>query len=120
MSAQAKYYQESFEIAMAEAGLWHLVEQMSAEQRAAIGESLAGSAENEGLAIHRPSSGDRIASMEREWRQRLEDERDRTAAARLGAEKAVRSILRVGKDIPISVTDGGEVYRCDGRTTRIA
>lgn len=116
----ASYYQESFEIAMDTAGCWHLVEQMTPEQRKAVGESLAGSVENESLAVYRPSYGEHIASIEREWRQRVDDERDRTDAARAGAEKAVRSILRIAKDIPISVTDGGEVYRSDGRTTRIA
>lgn len=120
MSAAASYYQESFEIAMDEAGCWHLVEQMTVEQRASIGESLAGSVENEGLAIYRPSSGDRIASIEREWQQRLEEERDRTEAARKGAEIAMRRVLRVHRDDQISITDGGEVYRSNGRTERIA
>lgn len=119
MSAAA-YYQESFEIAMDLAGCWHLVEQMTPEQRKAIGESLAGSAENEGLAVYRPSANDRLASIEREWQQRLDDERDRTEAARVGAEKALRRVLEIHRDVQISVTDGGEVYRYDGRTERIA
>lgn len=116
----ADYYQESFEIAMDEVGCWHLVEQMTAEQRSEIGKSLAVSVENESLAIHRPSSGDRIAQIEREWQQRLEDERDRTEAARKGAETALRRVLRVHRDDPISFTDAGEVYRHGGRTERIA
>lgn len=115
----AAYYQESFEIAMDLAGCWHLVEQMTAEQRAAIGESLVGSVENEGLAVYRPPASDRINSIEREWQQRLEDERDRTEAARKGAELAVRRALGINSKTPISVTDGGEVYRSDGRMTRI-
>lgn len=118
--AQAEYYREAFEIAMDEAGCWSLVEQMTLDQRKEVGSSLAVSAENEGLAIYRPSASDRIADMECEWRQRLDEERDRTEAARVGAEKAVRNILRIGKDIPISVTNAGEVYRSDGRVTRIA
>ena len=116
----AFYYQECFELAMDAAGCWHLVEQMTQEQRKAIGESLAGSVENESLAVYRPSGSDRVAAVEREWRQRLDEERDRTEAVRAGAEKAVRTILRIHPNIPISVTDGGEVYRSDGRTTRIA
>lgn len=120
MDAQTAYYREAFEIAMDEADCWHLVEQMTAEQRDKIGASIAGSVENEGLAIYRPSSNDRIVSIEREWRQRLDDERDRTEAARSGAIKAVRSLLSLHRDTNISVTDGGEVYRHDGRTTRIA
>lgn len=119
MNAQANYYQESFEIAMDEAGLWYLVEQMTSEQRQEIGKSLATSAENEGLAIYRPSSGERIEQINREWQQRLEDERDRTNAAQKGFELAVRRILHVHRDVPISVTNGGEVYVSDGRTRRI-
>lgn len=114
------YYQEAFELAMDAAGCWHLVEQMTLEQREAVGQGIAGSVENEGLAIYRPPASDRINAIEREWQQRLDDERDRTEAARVGAEKAVRSLLRIPRDIPITVTDGGEVYRSDGRTTRIA
>lgn len=115
----AAYYQESFELAMEAVDCWHLVEQMTPGQRKAVGESLAVSVENEGLACYRPSASDRAMSIEREWRQRVDEERDRTEAARLGAEKAVRTVLRIPKDIPIGVTDGGEVYRYDGRTTRI-
>lgn len=120
MTPHARYYQEAFEIAMDEAGLWHLVEQMTSEQRQEIGQSLATSAENEGLAIYRPSSGERIEQINREWQQRLEDERDRTEAAQKGAELAVRRILQVHRDTPISITNGGEVYASDGRTRRIA
>lgn len=119
MSGQARYYREAFEIAMDEAGCWSLIEQMSEVQRKAVGESLAGSAENESLACYSPPASDRVASIEREWRQRVDEERDRTEVARKGAETAVRRALGIAKDIPISVTDGGEVYRADGRMTRI-
>ena len=50
----------------------------------------------------------------------MEEERGRTEAARKGAEIAVRRILHVHKDVPIGVTDGGEVYRYGGRTERLA
>lgn len=120
MDSHAEYYREAFEIAMDEAGCWSLVEQMTLEQRNEVGQALAGSAENESLAYYRPSASDRITAIEREWRQRLDEERDRTDAARKGAETAMRRVLRIHKNTPISVTDGGEVYRHDGRTTRIA
>lgn len=116
----AVYWQEAFEIALDEMGLYSIVELMSKEQRAEMGEALAVSHENYGLAHYSPPASDRISSIEREWRQRLEEERDRTDAARKGAEIAVRKLLRVHRDDPISVTDGGEVYRHGGRTERIA
>lgn len=118
MSAAA-YYQEAFEIAMDAAGCWPLVIKMTDEQRREVGESIATSAENESLAIYRPCSGDRVIAIEREWQQRLEEERDRTGAVRQGAEKAVRRALGIHHDVPLSITDGGEVYRSDGRMSRI-
>lgn len=114
------YWQEAFEIALDEMGLFSLVEKMTAEQRAGIGEALQVSHENYELAHYSPPASDRIAVVELEWRQRLEDERDRTEAARKGAEIAMRKVLRVHRDVPITVTDAGEVYRHDGRTERLA
>lgn len=119
MGAASTYYRESFECAMDDAGCFHLLKQMTDGQLKAIGESLARSAENESLAIYRPSSSDIIADTERRWRRLLDEERGRTEALRAGAEKALRTALRLSNSIPISVTDGGEVYRSDGRTTRI-
>jgi len=51
-----EYYQESFEIAMDEAGCGHLLAQMTPEQRAEIGGAIAGSVECEGMAFYRPES----------------------------------------------------------------
>jgi len=50
------YYQECFETAMSDMGLWHLVEQMTAEQRANIGDAIAGAVENVGLAFYTPEN----------------------------------------------------------------
>lgn len=50
------YYQECFECAMSDEGLWHLVEQMTAEQRANIGGAIAGAVENVGMAFHTPEN----------------------------------------------------------------
>lgn len=114
------YWQESVEIAFDEIGKWDLIESLTDDERKQIGEALAGSYENYGLAHYTPPASDRFAAMEREWQQRVEDERDRTEAARRGAEKAVRRALRLMPSTNISVTDDGEVYRYDGRVERIA
>lgn len=50
------YYQECFETAMAEEGLWRMVKQMTLEQRRNIGGAIAGCVENEGTAFYRPES----------------------------------------------------------------
>lgn len=50
------YYQECFETAMGDEGLWHLVEQMTKEQRANIGGAIAGAVENVGLAFYCPEN----------------------------------------------------------------
>jgi len=116
----AAYWEESVALAFDAIGQYEVYAALTREQQKQIGESLAGSYENHGLSHYTPSGSDRLASMEREWRQRLEEERDRTEAARRGAEKAVRSVLGLHRDANISVTDGGEVYRHGGRTERLA
>lgn len=73
---RADYWQESFETAMAEEGLWHLVEQMTPEQRANIGGALCVSAECQSMAFHAPenplrSECDRLKRKLR-WEQELE------------------------------------------------
>lgn len=50
------YYQECFETAMSDEGLWNLVEMMSDKQRANIGGAIAGAVENENMAFYRPES----------------------------------------------------------------
>jgi len=118
--AYAEYYREAVELAFDGCGLWDAIKDIPAATMLEIGAAIAESVENQSLAIYSPPASDRLASLEREWRQRVEDERDRTEAARKGAETAVRNILRIHRDVPLSVTDGGEVYRSDGRMERVA
>lgn len=113
------YYQEAFEIAMEEAGCWNLVEQMTAEQRAEIGEGIAGSVECEGMAFYTPPASDRISEIEREKDaryRRLETEFERY---RETAEGHVKRILRVHRDDPVTIQSDG-IYRHGGRTEQIA
>ena len=69
------YYQECFETAMSDEGLWHLVEQMTAEQRANIGGAIAGAVENVGLAFYQPENPmiERNRTLERKlkWEREL-------------------------------------------------
>ena len=54
--SKASYYQEAFECAMDAAGCYHLIEQMTPEQRAEVGDGIAGSVECEGMAFYRPEN----------------------------------------------------------------
>lgn len=54
--SHADYYQECFEVAFDEQGLWHLVEQMTAEQRAAVGKALADAVATSSMAFHVPEN----------------------------------------------------------------
>lgn len=69
------YYQECFETAMADEGLWHLVEQMTPEQRANIGGAIAGAVENVGMAFYQPENPmiERNRTLERKlkWEREL-------------------------------------------------
>lgn len=70
------YYQDCFETAMADEGLWHLVEQMTAEQRASIGSAIAGAVENQSLAFHVPenplAAENRRIERKLKWQRELE------------------------------------------------
>ncbi|ARK07460.1 hypothetical protein LAV_00060 [Sphingobium phage Lacusarx] len=120
MNGKADYYQECFEISMEEAGCWHLVEQMTKEQRQEVGEGIAGGVENEGMAFYTPPSSDRYNQIERDWKakyDRLQAEFDRY---RETSGKTLGRILRQHSDTHVFMDDDGSVYRSGGRTTQIA
>lgn len=113
------YYQEAFELAMENAGCWHLVERMTPEQRREVGDGIAGSVECEGMAFYSPPPSDRISVIEREWEakyNRLDADFERY---RGNAETHMRRILRVHRDDSVSIQSDG-VYRHGGRTEQIA
>lgn len=118
MSAET-YWQESFEIALDSLNLFHLVEQMTPEQRAQIGESLANSAEHQSMACYTPSPSDRVSSIEREWQQKYDRLEAEFNAFRGNADEALRKALRQPRDAIIGIGAYGEVTRYDGRTTVI-
>lgn len=115
----AAYWQEAFEVALDEMGLFHLVEAMTKEQRAEIGEALNGSHECYGMAHYSPPASDRMAVIESEWKAKLKAAEDEAERYREGAEKAIRRALRQWDDTPVSITPDGEVYRHGGRTEQI-
>lgn len=116
---KAEYYQESFECAMDEAGCYHLVEQMTPEQRKSVGDGIAGSVECESMAFYSPPPSDRLNAIESEWRNKYRELEAEYEGYRNSAEKHMKRILRVHRDDPVSIHSDG-VYRHGGRTEQIA
>jgi hypothetical protein len=116
----AEYYEEAFSIAMEEIGCWHLVEQMTKEQRQQVGASLATSVEMSSQAFYTPPSSDRYNEIEREWKakyKRLQDEYERYVDT---SGKTLGRILRQYSDTHVFMDDDGNVFRSGGRTEQIA
>ena len=117
--SRAEYYEEAFCIAMEEAGCWNLVEQMTAEQRAEVGASIAGSVENSDQAFYTPPSTDRTSAIEREKESKYSALEAEYQRYRDNAEGHLKRILRVHRDDSVSINSDG-IYRHGGRTDRIA
>ena len=115
----AAYWQEAFEVALDEMGLFHLVEKMTPDQRAEIGDALNGSHECYGMAHYSPPPSDRINEIEREYKAKLKAAEADAERYREGAEKAIKKALRQYSDTQVSITPDGEVYRHGGRTEQI-
>lgn len=115
-----EYWQEAFEIALDEMGLFSVVEAMTKEQRAEIGKALQVSHEHYGMAHYSPPASDRMNSIEREWKAKYVRLGVEFEAYRNASEKAVKRILRVHRDDPVSIDNHGDVYRHGGRTEQIA
>lgn len=120
MNGREGYYEEAFLLAMEEVGCWHLVEQMTREQREQVGASIAISAEHEGQAFYTPPDSDRYHQIDREWKakfDRLQAEFDRY---RETSGKTLGRVLGQHYDTHVFMDDDGDVYRSGGRTERIA
>lgn len=83
---------------------------------AALAESVAVGHENYGMAFYSPPASDRISVMEREWQAKIEAVQREYDEYRGNAESAVRRALRQHDDALVTIGDGGEVLRHDGRT----
>lgn len=115
----AEYWQEAVEIALDEMGLYHIVETMTAEQRAEIGQALAVSHECYGMAFYSPPPSDRLNQIDRENKAKLDALQDEFDRYRANAETAVRKALRQYSDTSVSIGEYGEVFRHGGRTEQI-
>lgn len=111
-----EYWQEAFEIALDEMGLFSLVESMTEDQRKEMGEALAGSHENYGMAFYSPPPSDRYNQIERDWKAKYDRLQKEFDAYRGDAETAVKKALRQYSDAQVSIGKHGEVLRHGGRT----
>ena len=114
-----EYWQEAFECALDGEGLYHLVEQMTTEQRQSVGKSLRISQECMSQAFYTPPPSDRINAIESAWRGKLAALQREFDDYRENAETAVRKALRQPQDASLTIGEYGEVLRHDGRTTVI-
>lgn len=118
--SRTDYWEEALEYAFDGCGLHDvLMSNTAPEQRKSIAESLEISAENQGQAFYTPSSGDRHAQIEREWRARYEQLQKEFERYQSGAESAMSTALRLHRDTGVTITSRGEVFLNDGRTTQV-
>ncbi|MHC1549429.1 hypothetical protein [Phyllobacterium sp. K27] len=117
MSYEPKdYWKEAFEVALDEMGLFHIVEAMTSEQRAELGDALATSHECYGMAFYSPPPSDRLNEIEREWKAKFDRLQKEFEAYQGDAETAVKKALRQYSDAQVSIGKHGEVLRHGGRT----
>lgn len=115
MTYEAKdYWAECLACAADEIGL-----SFTADQLAHMADAIAGGHENYGMAFYSPPASDRVASIEREWKERNDRLQADFDKYRDNAETAVKIALRQYSDANISIGEYGEVRRHDGRSDRI-
>jgi len=117
---KADYYEEAFMIAMEEAGCFHLVDQMTQQQRKDVGAGIAGSVKHEGQAFYTPPASDRYSQIEREWKAKYDSLKAEYDRYQETAGKTLGRVLRQHRDDHVFMTDDGEVFRSGGRTEQIA
>jgi len=114
MSAETDYWEECVAIGAEECGL-----ELTIDQLKYVAESVVGGHDNYGLAFYSPPDSERISQINKEWQDQykaLEKEFDKYRA---NAETAVKKALNQYDTALVSIGDHGEVFRSDGRTTRI-
>ena len=116
----AEYWQEAVEIALEEMGQYHIVEGLTADQRAELGVALAVSHECYGMAFYSPPSSDRINEIERGYKAKIARLEAEAESYRETVSKTVGRLLNQNSDARISINDDGEVYRHGGRDEQIA
>lgn len=92
---------------------------MTPEQLACLAEAAEGAHDNYGMSFYTPPSTDRIAEIEREFKQKLNAKELEFRQYQHNAETAIKQALRQHPDESVSIREYGEVERHGGRTERI-
>lgn len=92
---------------------------LTSEQLEYLAEAASGGHEHYGMAFYSPPATERYDDIEREWKKKYKALESEFERYRENAEKAVGQALGQYRDANVSIGDHGEVFRHDGRTTRI-
>jgi hypothetical protein len=114
MSAQMDYWTECIAIAAEECALT-----LTDEQLNYLASAAESGHEHYGMAFYSPPDSDRIADIEREWKNKLKAQQEEFERYVTNAELAVKMALRVHQDDPVTIGEHGEVLRHGGRTVQI-
>lgn len=111
---ETDYWKECISTGAEECGL-----ELTDEQLECLAGSAQGGHEHYGMAFYSPPWSERMDDIEGEWRKKYSELQAEFDRYRGNAEKAVGRALRQYADANISIGDHGEVFRHDGRSTRI-
>ncbi len=89
------------------------------EQLKGLAEAVAMGHENYGMAFYSPPPSDRIASVEREWKEKYARLQKDLEQYQDNAETAIKQALRQHPDARVTIGEYGEVRKHDGRSDRI-
>lgn len=108
------YWKEGLANSLEEVGV-----KLTDEQLTRVAKDIEGAHENYGMAFYSPPAGDRIAEVEREWKEKCAKlERD-AEQYRRNAETAIKQALHQHSDAVVSIGEFGEVTRWGGRPVQI-
>ncbi|MDE1484658.1 hypothetical protein [Xenorhabdus bovienii] len=92
---------------------------LTQEQVKSLAESVSRGHECYGMSFYSPPDADHYAEIERKWSEKYAALQRDFDSYRGNAETAVRTALGQYSDDQVSIGEHGEVFRIDGRTTRI-
>ena len=111
---QIDYWEECLDASFCDNGIT-----VTPEQLHAVAKDVQDGHENYGMAFYSPPASDRLAVIEREWKDKYEGLRRDFEKYQKNAETAVKQALKQRSDVSVSIGNYGEVTRYDGRTERI-
>lgn len=108
------YWKEGVSSALEEVGVI-----LSDEQLTSVAKSMQLSSDNYGQAFYSPPPSDRIAVIEREWKEKLTKLNNELMTYRENAETAIKKALGQFSDTRVEIGEHGRVLRIGGRIEQI-